>query len=374
MSKVELTPEELEQNNGPYLIITIWTVVGIASIFLALRLWCKIKQSRGLWWDDHVLVASWVAIVLANVFSTLSVHNGYGRHYVSLSDAEKRGTMLYYEICSSFSITASSWSKTSFAITILRLAKGRRLTWFIWFLIISVNLTKAVSATVGWLGCTPMRKAWDPTVVGGHCWDGKAAAHFNMFSGVYSGFMDCLLAILPWPIVLTLQMQTREKFGVALAMSMGVLAGATAFIKCAKIPLLVGADFNFKGWELVAWGVTETAVTIIAASIPVLRVLVRRLRSSAGGRYDSPGGYCVNSDSTTAHRATAMHGAVITISGGKGARRWGECSESMRSFELAEGVGSKIVRTSEVRIEVGEGIEEVGEVLDDKVAETSWPR
>lgn len=35
--------------------------------------------------------------------------------------------------------------------------------------------------------------------------------------------MDATLALLPWKIVWNLQMRTQEKWGVALAMSMGVL-------------------------------------------------------------------------------------------------------------------------------------------------------
>jgi hypothetical protein len=35
--------------------------------------------------------------------------------------------------------------------------------------------------------------------------------------------MDLVLAILPWNIIMSLQMKTKEKLGVALAMSMGVL-------------------------------------------------------------------------------------------------------------------------------------------------------
>lgn len=35
--------------------------------------------------------------------------------------------------------------------------------------------------------------------------------------------MDLILALLPWGIIFRLQMKTREKFGIAIAMSMGVL-------------------------------------------------------------------------------------------------------------------------------------------------------
>lgn len=58
--------------------------------------------------------------------------------------------------------------------------------------------------------------------------------------------MDLILAIIPWKIIMNLQMETKEKIGVALAMSMGVFAAASAFIKCSSMPELGGRDFPRK--------------------------------------------------------------------------------------------------------------------------------
>lgn len=35
--------------------------------------------------------------------------------------------------------------------------------------------------------------------------------------------MDMILALLPWKVVWSLQMKTREKIGVGLAMNLGML-------------------------------------------------------------------------------------------------------------------------------------------------------
>lgn len=47
-------------NNGPTVNIAVWCLVALATIFLSLRVYCKFRRHRGLWWDDHVLIASWV--------------------------------------------------------------------------------------------------------------------------------------------------------------------------------------------------------------------------------------------------------------------------------------------------------------------------
>ena len=39
----------------------------------------------------------------------------------------------------------------------------------------------------------------------------------------FSALMDLVLALLPWKLIWGLQMKTKEKLGVAVAMSMGIL-------------------------------------------------------------------------------------------------------------------------------------------------------
>lgn len=48
------------ENYGPQLNFTIWLLTILASGFLGLRVYCKFLRHRGLWWDDHVLIAAWV--------------------------------------------------------------------------------------------------------------------------------------------------------------------------------------------------------------------------------------------------------------------------------------------------------------------------
>lgn len=45
----------------------------------------------------------------------------------------------------------------------------------------------------------------------------------KFFGAAYSGVIDIVLAFLSWSIVWRLQMKRKEKIGVAVAMSMGVL-------------------------------------------------------------------------------------------------------------------------------------------------------
>jgi hypothetical protein len=60
-----LTPEELallpHDNSAPQLLASIWALAGIATLFLCLRMYCRLLRRRIMWWDDAILIASWVS-------------------------------------------------------------------------------------------------------------------------------------------------------------------------------------------------------------------------------------------------------------------------------------------------------------------------
>jgi len=45
----------------------------------------------------------------------------------------------------------------------------------------------------------------------------------SYFTQVYSGIVDLTLALIPWKLLWGLPIRKKEKFGAAVAMSMGVL-------------------------------------------------------------------------------------------------------------------------------------------------------
>ncbi|KAH8201973.1 hypothetical protein TruAng_003886 [Truncatella angustata] len=59
----------------------------------------------------------------------------------------------------------------------------------------------------------------------------------------------------------------------------------TAFVKVSQLQRLASIDFFYDGVDLIIWGAAETATTIIATSIPVLRVLLNEIKTSSGGNY-----------------------------------------------------------------------------------------
>lgn len=86
--------------------------------------------------------------------------------------------------------------------------------------------------------------------------------------------MDLCLAILPWTIIRRLSLNRKERLGVLIAMSMGVFAGLTSIAKTATLGAISNPD-TIATITLMTLATAEISLSIIAASIPALRVLIK---------------------------------------------------------------------------------------------------
>ncbi|KAH8660774.1 putative integral membrane protein [Tricladium varicosporioides] len=272
------------ENRAPEMVVVTWLLATISLIFLALRVGIKLRRTRGLWWDDYTLMFSWVCLLIDCCVVSYAASLGFGKHSKDIPPSNFPKIGLAGNVSSLFSILAVIYSKTSFALTLLRIGKIKMHV-LLWFIIFSVNISLGGSALMSWIQCTPLERNWN-FMAEGKCWNPKVYVIYGVTAGVWSGCMDFVLAMLPWRIIWGLQIKKKEKAGVAIAMSMGVFAGITAIMKSVYIPQVANQDFTYIGIKLILWGAAESSVSIVAASIPILRVLVRE----ATGRYYKPGG------------------------------------------------------------------------------------
>jgi hypothetical protein len=169
----------------------IWALTILSALFLALRLYCR-RRGSGFHWDDAILAAAWTALLGYVVVVTIILERTTSQQSVRPSGPIKLklddlNTVATLGLCSAtLAITAQSWSKTSFAITLLRISDGW-LKRFLWFAIGSMNVLFGLRALFLWIGCSPLEKSWHPRVKGS-CWDPSV----DVVLGVVISGMLCL--------------------------------------------------------------------------------------------------------------------------------------------------------------------------------------
>ncbi|KAK4159550.1 hypothetical protein QBC43DRAFT_373786 [Cladorrhinum sp. PSN259] len=274
---------------GPQVNAVQWTLFIVATVVLALRLYAKkMLGSRGLWWDDYIIIAAYTVHFVACVLLSVMLAQGFGKHPWDYIWGTPREILLQW-VRNTLAMTAAAWSKTAFAVTLLRLTFGWQ-KWFVWFILISMNIIIAINATMNWVGCDPIQKSWDPATPGTCDFDRvlPIIIFVGNLGGGYSAACDFVLAMMPWLIIGKLSIRTREKVGIGIAMSLGVAAGVMALLKTLHLTNLATGD-SYDAAVLNIWDSAEISVTIIAASIPPLRVLLKTVFSTGGESYAESG-------------------------------------------------------------------------------------
>ncbi|EOA89242.1 hypothetical protein ACJQWK_09309 [Exserohilum turcicum] len=264
-------------DHGPLIVAVTWALTALSGGFLGLRIYAKLSRKQGLWWDDHILLSAWVLLLAEAAVTQAGQILGFGKRIQDIP-SENIGTIgLGAAVLATVSSVTVTLSKLSFGATLLRITSGY-IRWIVWFCIGSLLVITIPCAISPWIQCPTLATSWnvDPNA----CWDSDSAFQFGVFNSAWSAATDFALALLPWPLIWRIQLKFREKIGVSIAMSMGMLAGICAIIRGVYQVQLQDKDFSYNGVDLVIWTSVETATAIIGGCIPVLRVFFKETISS----------------------------------------------------------------------------------------------
>ena len=267
---------------GHHANIAIWVLVGVSCGFLAVRLFCRSHYSK-LWWDDGVLSLSWLLLLVGGALISRLIAVG------SASDEGPDSAKSYFFRLHNISVVmttlATSSSKVAFAVTLTRIARHKLQLCFLWFVIITANLI-LVPGLVATLvpACVDPRKVYRP--VHGICMDLRTLQYLGGSTMVYGGVIDILLALFPWLVLRNLLLDTREKIGLTVAMSLGALTGVVVILRVIFQFVPGDNDFDFMIFMSI-FNFLEPSVTIIAQAIPMFRVLFVRQQKMSSIRLTS---------------------------------------------------------------------------------------
>ncbi|CAH0056297.1 unnamed protein product [Clonostachys solani] len=351
----------MTDERGTRLLASCWSLTIASAILLFLRVYCKLWRSRGLWWDDHLLIISWISLAIAVSINSYIVTLGFGRHMATISTENLKTINLYTILVATFGIIATTTSKTSFALTLYRIATNNWMKYFLIFVIVSINISMNLVWIFGFAKCSPPEKVWDGSVPG-TCWNKQNLTKYQLFAAYYSAILDFVLAFLPWKILMGLTMRRREKLGVALAMSLGAIAGICGIVKAVLVVNMTSPDITYDRVDLTIWTLTEPAASIMAVCIPVLRMLYQELKSSQRSYFrnksqtNPQGGPSTGVDSASKSKRPSRYGppskygrnSVMIMS----TAGWQESQEALQDALRSKGSSNLggVMKTQEVRV------------------------
>ncbi|CEJ93151.1 hypothetical protein VHEMI08761 [[Torrubiella] hemipterigena] len=143
---------------------------------------------------------------------------------------------------------------------------------------IVVVLQGIISFILAFSICRPFRYFWTQAVDinDGSC--GDVMLFYKSYS-IPSLVTDLAMLVVPWPILLRLQMPTSEKIGLFftfLAGSLGIITCALRFSVFFTTPLFSDPTWYASGGPMI-YALVEPSIYMIASILPTTRHLYRRL-------------------------------------------------------------------------------------------------
>ncbi|KAH8660605.1 hypothetical protein BX600DRAFT_438816 [Xylariales sp. PMI_506] len=256
----------------------LWSLFAGATVFLALRIWCKITRRFGLWYDDYVLIFSW-AVLLAN--NALIIYE-FATGYILQNSKQKWDDRMHIliNISSCGTVIGQSLTKTAFGVTLLRLT-NRWQQYLIWFCIITMNIWMFFRCLFQWAKvCND--DSYQQWYRLNFCIDTTFRDDFKTGGNVYNVLMDFIFATFPWLITRKLDMRRAEKIGLCVAMSLGLVVAIETTVRISWKDDGNTRDpyYIWRNGVSQVWYSSEVAGTIMVQCIPILRTMLREIHTS----------------------------------------------------------------------------------------------
>ncbi|KAF3343320.1 hypothetical protein VDGL01_10340 [Verticillium dahliae] len=293
------TPLPADVNRGPQILGICGAMVGLALVFVVLRVYVRVAIIRKLGWDDHCMIVA-MAVMFAEMMVILpQVGYGAGRHveFIEPKSNVVKGLRLNF-VTQPLCLVALCLTKVSVGLFLLRMTTSHGFKKFILVVMVFTVLSATGNLLTVFFQCRPLAYAWDSSIPNGQCIPPAHLKFAAFFNSSVSVLTDFVFAVLPVPILWNVQLNWKVKSAVAAILSLGIFATAAAIVKITFLGEYgKHGEFLFDSSDLTIWTTVEICTAIIAACIPCLKPLFKAmLRGSSADK--GPTGYKIKSGYT----------------------------------------------------------------------------
>ncbi|GAM85400.1 hypothetical protein ANO11243_034070 [Dothideomycetidae sp. 11243] len=278
----QLTPAELAADRAPSILTSLGVIGCLALVVTCMRLWVRQYMLKYVGSDDIVMAAAMLCGVGIYVCFCLEAKYGLGRH----------GAVLTPDMMSHFGhitffhnlliLAGICLAKVSICLLLIRLVKHRGYAWFLWFLLAFISAYHIACEFTIIFACIPTKAQWDLAArKGAKCFSLQVFTDLGLANSIVNMITDVLLALLPIPVIMAMQLNNRTKIALVFIMMLGFVAVGAGGVKLkAQIDFLKDTDKTFED-KFPVWAAVELYCAVLAASLPTLRPLFLKVIKTA---------------------------------------------------------------------------------------------
>ncbi|KAI7241592.1 hypothetical protein KC343_g1944 [Hortaea werneckii] len=278
------------EDRAPSVFTAVLILAVTAFMVFPLRLYVR-SMKKAFGYDDWCMCIGIIPFLALTIVCLVGPFHGVGVHQASLTaDEQTQGRLWFFLFEILFCITII-FIKLSISFMLARIAAPmKKYVWALWFMAGLVTLANLVSLFYIIFQCSPVAFFWDRTIPGGRCNEPKILADIYYMDTAVNIIVDWFCALLPVPLLWSIQMNRNTKISVAFLLGLGVFASLSACIRLKyTVNLNNSDDFLYGVGDVAIWGYAENATGVIVGCISTLRPLFQRLFKLGSSRDPSSG-------------------------------------------------------------------------------------
>ncbi|KAK5703018.1 hypothetical protein LTR97_003964 [Elasticomyces elasticus] len=265
------------------------TLFAIATVLLALRIWLRFtRKAGGFGLDDILMLCAWLTGLMYTIMAIISAETYHtGRNNWDILPQHFEPIALLGWLTQISFLVSGACTKIAVLLFYRRLVKDTfdsrwRIAVFAGIGFIATYTVAIVLVVI--LRCSPVDAAWKHYAPGYNsryeCVDTTAV---NFLAGVFAILSDIYAVVLPMLMTRHFELPPRQKWALNILFALGALVvGASAARTYYTYELTQTLNVSRMVYNATACSQFELQLGIICASLPALRVFLRRRRGGGG--------------------------------------------------------------------------------------------
>ncbi|KAF3039420.1 hypothetical protein E8E12_009173 [Didymella heteroderae] len=275
---------------GKIVFILSITLVVWAWLAVGLRLWVGFRITKSPGWDDAAMVATLLLFTTYCAFIlTITIRSGQGNLF---SKEERYLSLVFVQLSEVFYILTTTLLKISLGLFFLRVLTKK---WqkIIFHTILGVSATYGLFYTFTTIFvCGDPAKLADTLVGSEKCLPAGFILATGYLYGIINIIADWTFVLIPIVILIDSDIDRRAKISVSIIMGLGAIGSVSSILRMVYLEGLLfsrggGGGLNPNAVKATIWATAEPGTGIIAASIAVLRPLLRKITADTREAYHS---------------------------------------------------------------------------------------
>lgn len=270
-----------------YLVITLLT---LAYTTVALRLWVRYRITKSPGWDDAAMVATLLLFTCYCAFIFVFIFRSQQRRLFSPESIHI--TLVYIQLSEVFYILCTTLLKVSLGLFFLRVLTAPWQTRIFHTLLAISTIYGLIYILITIFQCGNPSKLADSLLGSPKCLPGPFLLATGYLYGAINILADWTFVLIPISVLVSSDLDRKSKISVSIVMALGAVGSVSSIMRMVYLHGLAlngGKGILASSIKATIWATAEPGTGIIAASIAILRPLLRVLASGLRSKVSSLG-------------------------------------------------------------------------------------